>query len=110
MQLKQFLRLIALLGLLLAPMGMLGSHAAMAMPQPVSATAMSHCADQQKDAPKGHPQPSMIDCALACSTMPAAQLFIPAAPMPAAALFEGFVPAEVEGTMPEAATPPPRGV
>jgi hypothetical protein len=104
MRFSPLLSILALLAVLLAPAGMLGSHAAMAMPAQPSASG--HCPEKQQE--HGQEQQAMIDCALACSALPSHQpvasdaAFAPAA-APLAALVQFL-----EGTRPEAATPPPR--
>jgi hypothetical protein len=102
MRFSRLLSILALLAVLFAPAGMLGSHAAMAMP----AQPSGHCAEQQQQS--GEDQQAMIDCAIACTALPSHQpvpgenrLGPPAAPEAAVTLF-------VDGTRPEAATPPPR--
>jgi hypothetical protein len=79
-------RLVTVLALLTASIGMTGSHAAMAMEDPSaamahgamehgameqgSAAATTHCADMQKNGE--HDQGSAdIDCMVACSGLPA---------------------------------------
>ena len=98
--------MLALLALLLAPAGMLGSHAAMAMPPEAAMSAMSHCDDRQ--APTDHDRKAMLDCAIACTAMPAAEPMLasePALPAPLPALTRVRL---VDGIPAEAATPPPR--
>lgn len=102
----RLIQLLAFLALLLAPAGMLGSHAAMAMPNPAASSMMEHCADTQ--APSDRERQSMIDCAMACAAMPAAaprlvagELAVPAAQLIGAASLS-------DGSAPETVTPPPR--
>lgn len=105
---KRLLQLLTLLALLLAPFGMLGGHAAMAMPVG-GAMAMNHC-DEQQQAPKDHKRQAMIDCATACSAMPAVGAFVMPQPIFSARKFEADVSVDIAGVRPEAATPPPRAV
>jgi hypothetical protein len=98
---------MALFALLFAPAGMLGSHAAMAMPHDAPASMAGHC-DTREQAPDERSGSSMIDCAIACSAMPSADPFVPQEPLPAAAEFKPSLTRFVAGTWPEAATPPPR--
>lgn len=115
----KILRLLTLFALLIAPLGMLGRHAAMAAPHsaamPTSpeadAAAMGHCADMPAPAAKApaHKAPaSNIDCMLACSCMPASVPEIGAGPRPSAAPIYAFVPDGEKGLAPEAEPPPPR--
>jgi len=99
-------QILALFALLLAPAGMLGSHAAMAMPHGAAAGTMDHCADQR--APVEEDRQAMLDCAVACSAMPAAEPLFACEQMVAPpALVIGSTPA-FDGSAPELATPPPR--
>lgn len=74
---RSFIRLLTLLALLLAPFGMMTSHAAMAATgdfAPAAASAM-HCAemapDQSQDqAPRKQAPAKNIDCLLACACLP----------------------------------------
>ena len=105
MRFKRLLSLLALLAVLLVPAGMIGGHSAMAMP--ASAKTMDHCADQQDQSAGKN---KMIDCAIACAAVATVEPIVPAksAPLanPPATLPSYFI----EGTRPEAATPPPRSV
>ena len=107
MLLKQLFRLAALLALLLAPAGMLGGHAAMAMPLHDATMSMSHCEQQQQQQDEHQ---AMIDCAMACSAMPSIDPFLPPPVRPVAPQFESSASLDIEGTRPEAATPPPRAL
>jgi hypothetical protein len=106
------LRLIILVALMVAPIGMLGRHAAMAAPQngSIEATA-GHCADMAGDhqGQSGDKAPGKnIDCMMACAcTPPMGSPFVAASlvaglsqPLPPAAL--------VSGHDPQADPPPPR--
>jgi hypothetical protein len=106
------LRILTLLALLLAPLTMIGGHAAMAAPAPATAhqmdmaTAPDHCAGMNPGS-KARPG-SGIDCTIACAALPAI-----GAPFPVPLLFPALaepaprIAARV-GIVPEAATPPPR--
>jgi hypothetical protein len=84
MPIARILRCLVLLALLLAPVSMASTHAAMAMPaSPAVATsgheaapAAGHCADTapvSQDAPADDAAPAKnIDCTIACSCMPPA--------------------------------------
>jgi hypothetical protein len=103
----RILHILALLALLLAPAGMLGSHAAMAMPSSAAASStMDHCSEKQ--APEESDSRAMLDCAIACTALPAAAPLV----MPRQPLIDPLLTPDAElrfaGTRPEAATPPPR--
>lgn len=84
MPIARIMRLLVLLALLLAPVSMAGTHAAMAMPAGHGAAmadhdmapTAGHCADMaptSEEAPADDTAPARnIDCALACSCMPPA--------------------------------------
>jgi len=108
------IRLLTLLALLLAPAGMITSHAVMAAPLHDASGARSsmHCAEMpqhERQAP-GHSVPATnIDCAIACACLPSRnafvagerQYFVALAPVPnAQPLGHSFNPA--------ADPPPPR--
>lgn len=106
MRITRLFHILALFALLLAPAGMLGSHAAMAMPHGATAGSMDHCADQQ--APVEEDRQAMLDCAIACTAMPADEpLFGREQMMAPPALIMGSSPV-FDGSAPELATPPPR--
>jgi hypothetical protein len=105
MRFHRFLSLLALLAVLLAPAGMLGSHAAMAMPPQPSASGP--CSEQGQKHESG-PDQAMIDCAIACTALPSHQPVPAAAELIAASEPEAALIAFLDGTRPEAATPPPR--
>jgi hypothetical protein len=107
MRISRLFSIMALIALLFAPAGMLGSHAAMAMPHDAAASMAGHC-DTEEQAPDEQPGPSMIDCAIACSAMPSADAILPDKPVEVSAEFKTAVTRFVAGTRPEAATPPPR--
>jgi hypothetical protein len=103
----RILHIFALLALLLAPAGMLGSHAAMAMPSgtPASST-LDHCSEKQ--APDEHDRRAMLDCAIACTALPAAAPLLATGQPLVAPLLIPAAELRFVGTRPEAATPPPR--
>lgn len=76
MLLRRLLLALTLFALLLAPVAMMGDHAAMAAPAPVAAeqshemmTAGSgHCADSQR--PVGGDVGPAVDCMVACACVP----------------------------------------
>lgn len=91
-----------MLAVLLVPAGMIGGHSAMATP---AAATMDHCADQKdKSASKN----KMIDCAIACAAVATAEPTVPAKAAPLASAPVTLSSFFIEGTRPEAATPPPR--
>lgn len=115
MSIARLLRLLAILAMLFAPLGMMGGHAAMAMPAQATQAAMDHgammdpgghCADREKQSHdrKG----ASIDCMIACSAMPTAELRVEDRPsMPA--IVEPAAPANgLRGLHPESDPPPPR--
>ena len=106
--LRAISRLLAILAVLMMPIGMSGAAAA----EPVSAQGATseHCADHQipgDTAPNDAPDSQALHCA-ACSALPAADqpiaagAIVPSA-LRALALADGFA-----GIEPEIATPPPR--
>jgi hypothetical protein len=104
---SRVLSYLILLALLLAPASMVGSHAAMAMPHDAAASTSGHFEDQEQ-VPQDQRERPMIDCAMACSAMPSADPLIPArAPLTSLSYkAAAFLP--IDGTRPEADTPPPR--
>lgn len=114
MSLTRLWRILTIFALLVAPLGMLSGHAAMAMPGP-AATAMEHeamtssgghCADQDRQS--GQQRGSSIDCMIACSALPSAAFQVAdqtathtPAPTPALA-------SSLRGRHPESDPPPPR--
>ncbi|QAY77561.1 hypothetical protein [Sphingosinicella sp. BN140058] len=104
----RFLRLFALVVLLLSPLTMMVHAPAMAaVPEAVAgethAAMDGHCAPRPKKAPARSP-----DCALACAALPAlGAMLVHPAPLPVR-LDPPAPSAEPHGLHPEAATPPPR--
>jgi hypothetical protein len=112
MRLLGLLRLLLLVALMVAPVGMLGRHAAMAAPQDAQLSASAgHCADmggtsQQDD---DHEAPlKSFDCMVACAcTLPTSS------PAVAAAFLSNLsqpqsLTALVSGHHPQSDPPPPR--
>jgi hypothetical protein len=99
-------RLLALVAVLLMPLGMSAAPAAAPHDEHMSAMPMQHC-PQPDQAPAG--KAALADCMMACSAaLPAADLPAMAAPLPLRGLVEpGFIPA-LAGIELEIATPPPR--
>jgi hypothetical protein len=107
MLLKHLARLLTVLALLVAPVGMLSGHTPMAAP----GVSGGHCTEltEVHDQAPDHAAPAVsIDCAIACACVPpigaqltgAPPLADRAAAAPAVAFVVGFNPA--------ADTPPPR--
>ncbi len=106
MRLGRLIQILALLAVLFAPLGMLGSHAAMAMPQAGHSATMDDCTDQ-KQAPTGDDR-AMIDCAIACAAIPAADPFHASAHAQVQTIVHMGPHPVFAGFAPELATPPPR--
>ncbi|MEA3002206.1 MAG: hypothetical protein QOH81_994 [Sphingomonadales bacterium] len=105
MPVKHLMRLLTILALLLAPLGMLTPAQAAGHHANSVAMALGHC----PDAPRSHNQPAQAhDCLIACAALPSfgsevePELFVAAAvaPLPLERIRSEFVP--------EAAIPPPR--
>ena len=99
------LSILALLAVLLAPAGMLGSHAAMAM-APAASASGHH--DQQQHEQGGDRDQSMIDCAIACTALPSHQPLVADTELLAGPAPDAPPSLILYGIQPEAATPPPR--
>jgi hypothetical protein len=104
MRFSRLLSILALFAVLLAPAGMLGNHAAMAMPAPQSGSG--HCSEQQQ--PSGQDQQAMIDCAIACTALPPHQPVSVESALDPAAAPEAAITLFTDGATPETTTPPPR--
>jgi hypothetical protein len=104
---RLILHALALLAMLLAPAGMLGSHSAMAMPHEATATGSDHCEMKQPGSSDEQRQ-TMIDCAIACSAIPSNEGFEAPASFFNAPDYRAALVPDTHGTRPEAATPPPR--
>ena len=107
-------RILTLIGLLLAPLGMLQAHAAMpiaaghATSHAATVTGGStHCADREPPAPP-HDTGS-IDCTIACAGVASLSPPVPARPATSAAVVVEIRPAaDLHGLHPESEPPPPR--
>ena len=124
MPLASILRFLAIIALVLMPIGMMpGNHAmaashhaqAAAPHHPASAQALAtHCADmaEVRDGERHHaPAPQQPDrsaeCAIACSALPSVAGII-VAPDMTPAIVHPLALASRQGLSPEATTPPPR--
>jgi hypothetical protein len=106
----RLVRILALLALVLAPLGMIGARPAMAAPTPGVAAhhgqASDHCAGMDQPA---EPEPvSCIDCIMVCSGLPAAGSEVAAHPVSTATLPRLPLEQRVHGVNPESEPPPPR--
>jgi hypothetical protein len=118
MPVTRFMRILTILAVLLAPLGMFaGTSAQAATPHAASAAkhhtqampGMGHCAGMQKgdDASKGQPG-QQHDCMMACAAIPAFGSELPAKPFAPTAIDPVRLVSAGHGLGPEAATPPPR--
>ena len=99
-------RLLALVALVLMPLGMAGAPAiAQQMPMDHAAMGARHCDEQPG---QGKAPASKMDCAAMCTALPAADGPAPAARMRLAAPRTIVIVALFAGIEPEIATPPPR--
>lgn len=108
MPIKHLARLLTILALLLAPIGMLGTHAAMAAPAPEAAGG--HCADMSgssEDAPEDATPASAADCMIACACVPAKGAELNQTPAPKTPATARPIQAVI-GSNPTADPPPPR--
>lgn len=114
----RLVRFLTILAMLFAPLGMVGEHAAMAMPAAADAPAhhaesaapAAHCADMTAQAGDESDlgKDCMTDCAIACSAVPA---FVGGIALhePLAAMIEPQPLARgLRGLHPESDPPPPR--
>jgi hypothetical protein len=100
-------RLLALVALVLMPLGMAGAPAnAQSTTTDHVAVAMGHCDDQP--AKDKAPAPSKMDCMAMCTALPAANGPLLSSAMKPAAVRSTFVASPFAGVEPEIATPPPR--
>jgi hypothetical protein len=106
---RHLLRLLTLVALLVAPLGMLGGHAAMAAPK--ASAESGHCSElggMEHEAPDESPPAKSIDCAMVCSCVPPAAAPLDEPPSllqpPTAARHRTLA----LGPNPEADPPPPR--
>jgi len=114
MPLTRLIRILAILAVLFAPLGMMSEHAAMAvapsaqpvMGQMAAMDMAGHCADMDK---QSQDQPgSGIDCMIACSALPSTEGAVIARPMTASVLQKIPVMEGLNGLHPESDPPPPR--
>ncbi len=111
MRLRALIRLFVVLTMLIAPIGMVGSHSAMAAPQAPQASASGHCADMagsHEQAPVGKAPGKSIDCMIACACVPSPGVQLADPPLPVAAPEPAMFVALSTGLNPAADPPPPR--
>jgi hypothetical protein len=110
----RLLRVMTLFALLLAPFGMMRSHAAMVLP--AASVAPGHHMDPAAPADPcpGMDQPaedrpaSNVDCMIACSAMPSLESGIAIHPILAATMPRPSPAGVLHGLHPESDPPPPR--
>lgn len=106
----RLLRILTLVALLLAPLGMMSGHAAMAMGSAAEATnsmgPADHCGGMDK--PARHQPASGIDCTIACSAVPSAEGTVATHPIAAAQIPPIALATSLFGLHPESDPPPPR--
>jgi len=106
----RLVRILALLALVLAPLGMMGAHPAMATPNPAVAAlhgqGSEHCAGM--DQPEKPKPVSCIDCIMVCSGLPVAESDVAAHPLATAPMPRLPLEQRVHGLHPESEPPPPR--
>jgi hypothetical protein len=113
MMAMSLLRFLSLIALILAPIGMMSGHAAIAM-SAVSAGAHhmdemaspDHCAGM--DQPSKNSSQTSVDCTFACSVLPAAETEIGAHPLAASSAPYARPNQAVHSLHPESDPPPPR--
>lgn len=115
MSLTRLWRVLTILAVLLAPLSMMGGHAAMAMPSPAASSVMDHgqagspaghCAEMDQDK-TGQTSPS-IDCMIACSAVPAAEFVFASHPAVHGVMQIAALASLLPGLHPESEPPPPR--
>ncbi|MEQ9662901.1 MAG: hypothetical protein RLN87_10170 [Parasphingopyxis sp.] len=108
MVISRLFAFVAALAMLLAPLAMVGSGSAHAMPTAASPTmATGHCADRPDDATYAQPC-GTTDCVASCSTIAATfQAFAVFIPAPVARLSAKAIPTRL-GREAEFEPPPPR--
>lgn len=118
MQMTRFMRILTILAVLLAPLGIIAptsaqaavTHAASATTHPAEAMpGMENCVGMPKgdDTSKGQPA-QQHDCMMACAAIPSFGSELPARPMAPSAIEPIRLTSTGHGLAPEAATPPPR--
>jgi hypothetical protein len=100
------LRLLALIALVLMPLGMAGAPAAASAMPADHAMAAGHCEGQPGDEQQA-PSASM-DCAAMCTAIPAREAEAPIPMFQRSNLAAVTVAVAFQGIEPELATPPPR--
>jgi hypothetical protein len=115
MSLTRLWRVLTILAVLLAPLSMMGGHAAMAMPSPTTSSVMDHgqggspaghCADMDQDQ-KGQTSPS-IACMIACSIIPTADFMMGSHPAQQNGVQIASLRSLLPGLHPGFDPPPPR--
>lgn len=115
MLLKHSLRLLMLVALLIAPLGMLGGESIAAVPAAGQSASSGHCEEMaaSPESVPDHQAPTksadcLLDCMVLCSGMPSMPVQL-AEPMPHAPLPMAFPPsAPMGGLTPQAEPRPPR--
>ena len=110
MRLRALIRLFVLVAMLIAPIGMVGSHAAMAAPHAPQA-ASSHCADMagsHEQAPADKAPGKSIDCMIACACVPSPGVRLADPPLAVTGPEPAMIVALAGGLNPAADPPPPR--
>jgi putative hemolysin len=114
----RLIRLLTMFALLLAPLTMVGEHAAMAMPAAQDASAhhaapadqAGHCAKMggQSEDETTPDSDCLIACAIACSAIPAVGSHMADRPLPVALAQPLSLVGRISGLHPESDPPPPR--
>lgn len=111
MRLRALLRLFVVLTMLVAPIGMVGGHAAMAAPAAPQASAGGHCGDMagsQEQAPPDKAPGKSIDCMIACACVPSPGVQLADPPLAVAGPEPAMIVSLIGGINPAADPPPPR--
>jgi hypothetical protein len=111
MSTARLIRILTLLALLIAPLGMVGEHAAMAMPAASGGHAQTHapaghCGDMDGES-RSRSSPN-IDCMIACSAMHSADFVVDAHSAAPAPIEPGRLAPVPRGLNHAAEPPPPR--
>lgn len=101
-----FLRLLALVALVMMPVGMGAAPAAAAKADHAMMAGEDHCAPQQQEDGKAPPQ--AMDCTAACSALPPVAMPVPGRSLRPATPRALLAARTFEQKIPEIATPPPR--
>jgi putative hemolysin len=116
---RRLVRILTMLALLLAPLSMVGGHAAMALPVAAASAVhhdqasdqSAHCAEmggETQEDDDTSPDDCLTDCAVACSAIPALGSAMADQPMAPAMARPLPLVGRVRGRHPESADPPPR--